>query len=238
MKRHYLFLWTLCIFLSFKGFSQEFAVIEFEETEYNFGEVEQGEKVEHVYRFTNTGEIPLVITNVKGSCGCTVPFYPKDPILPGESSEIQVEFDSKGKKNKQSKRVTISANTDPSQTFLTIRGQVNAPDAGAHSEIKEMAMLRGKEEKELEAFSKNCFAIYPNPTSEILQLELKDYIAKSAKIEIRNEIGQKVMDKKIARISSESTRFDVSSFPAGIYVISISVENMKPMSQCFVVRGN
>ena len=105
--------------------------IKFEETEFDFGTVEQGEKVNHVYKFSNTGNEPLIISNAKGSCGCTVPSWPKEPIPVGGSGEIQVQFDSKGKKNKQSKKVTITANTDPGQTFLTIKGEVNAPEGEA-----------------------------------------------------------------------------------------------------------
>ena len=99
--------------------------MEFPETTFDFGEVDEGEKVSHVYKFTNTGSEPLVISNAKGSCGCTVPKWPKNPIAPGETGDILVEFNSKGKTGKQTKRVTITANTDPAQTFLTITGQVN-----------------------------------------------------------------------------------------------------------------
>lgn len=105
--------------------------LKFEQTEFDFGTVDQGEKVNHVYKFANTGNEPLIISNAKGSCGCTVPSWPKEPIPVGGTGEIQVQFDSKGKKNKQSKRVTITANTDPAQTFLTISGEVNAPEAAA-----------------------------------------------------------------------------------------------------------
>lgn len=100
----------------------------FEETEFDFGMVDQGEKVTHVYKFSNTGDEPLIISNAKGSCGCTVPSWPKEPIPVGGTGEIEVQFDSKGKKNKQSKRVTITANTEPAQTFLTIKGEVKAPE--------------------------------------------------------------------------------------------------------------
>ena len=97
------------------------------ENEFDFGTIDEGEKVSHVYKFTNTGEEPLIISNAKGSCGCTVPKWPKDPIAPGEKGEILVEFNSKNKKGKQSKRVTITANTNPTQSFLTIKGDVT-PD--------------------------------------------------------------------------------------------------------------
>lgn len=98
--------------------------LSFGETTFDFGDVDEGEMVSHVYKFTNTGSEPLVIKDAKGSCGCTVPKWPKTPIPPGETGDIQVEFNSKGKTGKQSKRVTITANTDPAQTFLTISGNV------------------------------------------------------------------------------------------------------------------
>lgn len=102
--------------------------MEFDETTYDYGVIDQGEKANHTYKFKNTGSEPLVISNAKGSCGCTVPQWPKEPIPPGGTGEIEVSFDSKGKKGKQTKRVTITANTDPAQTFLTITGNVNAPE--------------------------------------------------------------------------------------------------------------
>ena len=98
----------------------------FSETEFNFGSVKAGEKVQHVYKFKNTGNEPLVISNAKGSCGCTVPKWPKEPIGIGEEGEIMVEFDSKGKSGNQSKTVTITANTDPPQSLIQIKGQVEA----------------------------------------------------------------------------------------------------------------
>ena len=102
----------------------------FADLEFDYGVIDAGEKVNHKYKFTNTGSEPLIISNAKGSCGCTVPNWPKEPIPPGGTGEIDVVFDSKGKKGKQSKRVTITANTSPAQTFLTIKGEVT-PDPNA-----------------------------------------------------------------------------------------------------------
>lgn len=96
----------------------------FGESTYNFGTVKEGEKVEHVYKFKNTGNDPLIISNAQGSCGCTVPQWPKEPIAPGKSGEIKVVFDSKGKSGKQNKTVTITANTEPATTTINIAGEV------------------------------------------------------------------------------------------------------------------
>ena len=106
-------------------------MVSFAENEFDFGTVDSGEKVEHDYSFTNTGTEDLIISNAKGSCGCTVPDWPKEPIPPGESGVIKVVFDSKGKKGPQSKRVTITANTNPPQSFLTIKGEVTAAETTA-----------------------------------------------------------------------------------------------------------
>lgn len=98
--------------------------ITFNETEFNFGKVKSGEKVRHAYKFKNTGNEPLIISNAKGSCGCTVPDWPKEPIGVGEEAEIMVVFDSKNKKGNQTKQVTITANTNPPQTIIYIKGEV------------------------------------------------------------------------------------------------------------------
>ena len=103
--------------------------VQWNETEFDFGTIDQGEAVEHSFSFTNTGSEPLIISNAKGSCGCTVPQWPREPIAPGATANIDVRFDSKGKRNKQNKKVTITANTDPAQSFLYIKGEVNAPEA-------------------------------------------------------------------------------------------------------------
>jgi hypothetical protein len=103
--------------------------IKFDEEVYDWGTVNDGDKVTHVFKFKNTGKEPLIISNAKGSCGCTVPEWPKDAIAPGKSGEIKVVFDSKGKGapggKEDSKRVTITANTDPADTYLTIKGKVD-----------------------------------------------------------------------------------------------------------------
>jgi hypothetical protein len=103
--------------------------LEWAETEFDFGTIDQGEAVEHSFSFTNTGSEPLIISNAKGSCGCTVPQWPREPIAPGATANIDVRFDSKGKRNKQNKKVTITANTDPAQSFIFLKGEVNAPEA-------------------------------------------------------------------------------------------------------------
>ena len=106
----------------------KFPVITFAETEFDFGTIDQGTKVEHVFKFTNTGDAPLVIVDAKSSCGCTVPSYPKDPIAPGAEAELLVKFNGSGK-NQVSKTVTITANTAAGKEIIKIKAFVN-PKAG------------------------------------------------------------------------------------------------------------
>lgn len=104
------------------------ARITFEETAYDFGEVREGEVVIHHYRFRNTGKAPLVISSARSTCGCTIPEWPDHPIQPGEEGQIEVRFNTMNKKNKQSKPITIIANTYPSATKVFLNGFVKPAD--------------------------------------------------------------------------------------------------------------
>ena len=108
---------------------EEAATMTFNESTFDFGTLTAGEKASHVFKFKNTSNNPLIITAANGSCGCTVPKWPREPIAPGAEGEIQVEFDSKGKSGPQAQSVTITANTLPAQTVLQIKAEVNNPDA-------------------------------------------------------------------------------------------------------------
>lgn len=99
-------------------------VMTFTEDRFNFGTAIEGEKVAHTYKFTNTGEEPLILSNARGSCGCTVPKWPRQPIQPGESADIVVEFNTKNKVGQRSQKVTITANTNPPESFIYLDGQV------------------------------------------------------------------------------------------------------------------
>ena len=92
---------------------------------FDFGEVNEGEKLEYTFLIKNTGEANLVISSAKTSCGCTVPKFPKEPILPNQQSEITVVFNTKGKFGKQNKTVTLLTNTVPRAKVLTIKGYIN-----------------------------------------------------------------------------------------------------------------
>ncbi|WP_420581228.1 DUF1573 domain-containing protein [Reichenbachiella sp.] len=84
--------------------------IKFSEESHDFGDIEQGEKVEYTFEFTNTGDAPVVISNVLTTCGCTASSWPREPVLPGTSSKIEVSFNSAGKIGHQNKVITIMSN--------------------------------------------------------------------------------------------------------------------------------
>jgi Protein of unknown function (DUF1573) len=88
------------------------AMITWDKATHDFGEIIQGDKVEHTFHFTNTGDKELVITNVEVTCGCTTPKgWPRDPISPGNSGELTIAFNSTGKLGKQNKVITITSNS-------------------------------------------------------------------------------------------------------------------------------
>jgi hypothetical protein len=97
-------------------------VMTFDKLSYDFGTINEGEIVETVFTFTNTGSSDLIILNARGSCGCTVPDYPKDqPIAPGDSAEVTVKFDSNNKPNANNRSVTFTTNTEKGREVVQIR---------------------------------------------------------------------------------------------------------------------
>lgn len=99
-------------------------MVVFETYDHDFGDIKQDTENEKIFKFTNTGKEPLVITDAKGSCGCTVPEYPKEPIEPGATGEIRVVYSAGKQEFKQTKSVTITANTEPPTTVLKVYANV------------------------------------------------------------------------------------------------------------------
>jgi hypothetical protein len=104
--------------------------MKFKKMVHDFGRMKEGEKREYDFAFTNTGKEDLYIEDCKGSCGCTVPEWPKEAIKPGQSASINVKFDSTKKEKDQEKSVTITANTEPElTTVIKIKAYVEASAA-------------------------------------------------------------------------------------------------------------
>ena len=108
------------------------AKLEFEKEVHDYGTIENGANGQCTFKFTNTGNAPLIISNAKGSCGCTVPSWPKEPIAPGATSEITVKYDTK-RAGAINKSVTITSNATNSPTkVIRIKGNVlPKPTTGA-----------------------------------------------------------------------------------------------------------
>ncbi|WP_405327035.1 DUF1573 domain-containing protein [Leeuwenhoekiella sp. LLG6367-2.1] len=104
-----------------------FPTLEFEESEYDFGNIERGTNVEHVFKFKNTGEAPLVIVDATSTCGCTVPSFPDAPIAPGETGELLVKYNGSGM-NAVTKIVAIKANTEKGTETVKITAFVKSEE--------------------------------------------------------------------------------------------------------------
>lgn len=116
--------------------SKKLPVMSFDKQEHDFGNIVQGTPQETVFTFTNTGEAPLIITDAKSSCGCTVPQYPKNtPIAPGESGEMVVKFNGSGK-SQVTKTVTVTANTEKGSELLRIKAFVTPKDQAPAGPVK------------------------------------------------------------------------------------------------------
>ena len=108
----------------------DFAVLTFDKEEHDFGEIEAGTPVETVFTYTNTGKTPLVISDIKSTCGCTVPKdWSKEPLAPGASEKFSVKYNGKGKNN-VSKTITVTANTEKGKETVKIKAFVK-PDPNA-----------------------------------------------------------------------------------------------------------
>ena len=99
-------------------------IMTLESEAHEFGKITEGEKVSYSFKFKNTGKADLIISDAKGSCGCTIPEWTKNPVTPGSSGSIGVTFDSRGKSGMQNKTVTLITNSIPNTKVLTITGEV------------------------------------------------------------------------------------------------------------------
>jgi hypothetical protein len=110
--------------------------LDFERTDYDFGTIREGQKVNFTYKFKNNGTAPLIVQNVQPSCGCTAPDWTKEPIPVGGTGFVKVEFDSSGKPGMQNKMVTVTSNTWPKQMKLNFKAMVTPKPDGASGPVK------------------------------------------------------------------------------------------------------
>ena len=108
--------------------AQETAKIEFKSEVIDYGEIEKGSDGVRVFEFTNTGNVPLVITDVTSSCGCTIPEKPKDPIAPGKTGEIKVKYDTQ-RVGPIRKTITVYSNAEVPAKSIKIKGKVLDPES-------------------------------------------------------------------------------------------------------------
>lgn len=106
---------------------EKVAKIEFKSETVDYGEIERGSDGVRVFEFTNTGNAPLIISKVSSSCGCTIPKKPEAPIMPGETGEIQVKYDT-NRVGPIRKAVTVISNADTPTKILKIKGTVKGVD--------------------------------------------------------------------------------------------------------------
>ncbi|MES2516852.1 MAG: DUF1573 domain-containing protein [Bacteroidota bacterium] len=104
--------------------ADKFPVMVIDTPAVDLGTISEGDTIMHVYNFKNTGNMPLVLSNVNASCGCTTPSYSSEPVAPGQKGFITVKFNSKGKEGKLNKTVTAYANTKPAENTVSFKIEV------------------------------------------------------------------------------------------------------------------
>lgn len=118
------FLAFLILFISSYSIVSAQGKFEFEKVEHDFSEVTEGNIASHEFTFKNTGNAPIIIQNVKASCGCTTPYWTREPVLPGQEGKIKAAYNSKGRPGVFNKTITITSNADEPSKRLTIKGNV------------------------------------------------------------------------------------------------------------------
>ncbi len=116
--------------------------IKFTEESYDFGTVIEGPQVTHDFKFKNEGKEPLILSNVHASCGCTVPTWPKEPILPGKESVISATYNTSGRPGAFTKTITVESNTGDGTKVVTIRGEVIKPEQDKSIPLAKPSMLK------------------------------------------------------------------------------------------------
>jgi len=120
------------------------AKFQFVEEVWDFGEIPEGPQVTHEFKYKNVGKEPLIMSNVKASCGCTTPGWAKEPILPGKESVITATYNTQGRPGAFSKAITITSNTTDETKVLYIKGTVIKAEEEKSTPVKAPSMLAPK----------------------------------------------------------------------------------------------
>lgn len=140
MKKIFILSFTFLAFIQF-SIAQSGSEISFTEDRHDFGTLEEGPKVSHEFSFKNTGTEPLVLTNVKASCGCTTPSWPKEPVLPGEEGKILVTYSTARRLGGFNKSITITSNAVNPTKVIYIKGTVETASPEETMPIKQPLMM-------------------------------------------------------------------------------------------------
>lgn len=149
--------------------AKNFGAMTFDKTEHDFGTINEGDQVETTFKFTNTGTAPLLISGIKGSCGCTVPNdWPREPIAPGADGQFTVKYNSTNKPNLKTNTVTVTANTEKGREIVRIKAfatpnpELEAKRAKA--KVERDARMKVQQEAQKAAAAKNGTAVKAGST--------------------------------------------------------------------------
>ena len=115
---------SFCLFLFLSSSATAQGIFQFDTDSFDFGTVEEGDKAEKTFIFKNTGNQPIILSNVRASCGCTTPNWTREPVMPGQSGKIEVSYNSAGRPGAFNKTITLTSNAVEATKVLTIRGNV------------------------------------------------------------------------------------------------------------------
>lgn len=116
-------------------------VFKFQEEIFDFGEIPEGPQVTHEFKFKNIGKEPLVLANVKASCGCTTPSWPKEPVLPGKESSVTATYNTQGRVGPFTKAISITSNASEAVKVISIKGTVLSPEQEKSVPVKAPALM-------------------------------------------------------------------------------------------------
>lgn len=144
---------VLSLFCNQALFAQDSATITFDKTVHDYGTIYQDADGNCLFTFTNTGKAPLILTNVYSTCGCTVPSWPKEPIMPGKSNVIKVKYNT-SRLGAIKKSVTVESNASNGSVRLSIKGNVLMKPTETLPEKEESPLKAGNSKEENKTYNK------------------------------------------------------------------------------------